>query len=378
MLSLHWQTCCLGYRRFVYFNTSMSHNTHVLNQVAKDHQLLDTARDYFQFVTAFSEPINTSATHIYHSALELSPLSSIVRKFYYYQRPHPSPRVVLGNPDSWKPQSSTSAINSHYLSPTWSPSGQSIAVATEGGVRLLGALSLKPLSTLQSARVTIRLRRGLAFSPDGCSLVGCSDSGMIIWDTQTGGVVKEIECEVPASGLELIWALDGKTIGTIHSGAVTYTMHIYNIVVGNVLSSIIFQSWCKPYIWAYSKSFQIATTAREYDKGWTINTFKAGSTLVEIGSFPFESHLSLEEFSPSTHRILVSAQRTRGHNPELLALDHHNPGAVLFKETGSYAAPFFSPDASFFGASISGHFSIWRYTSGNYIHWRVLRTPGGE
>ncbi|KAF9649802.1 hypothetical protein BDM02DRAFT_3094169, partial [Thelephora ganbajun] len=44
--------------------------------------LLDTARDYSQFVRTFFEPISVSATHIYHSALELSPFSSIVRKRY--------------------------------------------------------------------------------------------------------------------------------------------------------------------------------------------------------------------------------------------------------------------------------------------------------
>jgi len=51
---------------------------HTPNQAAQDNQLLDTARDYFQFTTTFFEVINISATHIYHSALELSPLSSII------------------------------------------------------------------------------------------------------------------------------------------------------------------------------------------------------------------------------------------------------------------------------------------------------------
>ncbi|KAF9645947.1 hypothetical protein BDM02DRAFT_3062746, partial [Thelephora ganbajun] len=45
-------------------------------------ELLDIARDYSHFVATFFEPISVSATHIYHSALELSPLSSIVRRRY--------------------------------------------------------------------------------------------------------------------------------------------------------------------------------------------------------------------------------------------------------------------------------------------------------
>lgn len=352
------------------------HNTHTLNQVAKDHQLLDTTMDYFHFVTTFSELINTSATHIYHSALELSPLSSIIRKFYHYQRPCPSPRVVIGIPDSWESKSSISANHSYYISSTWSPSGQSIAAATERGVRLWDSLSLKPLSAFQSTKATIRLRHGLAFSPDGHSLAGCSDAGMIIWDTQTGGMVKEIGCEVPDSGLELVWALDGRTIGTIPSGVLkTYTMCIYDILVGDVLSSVTLQSWGEPYIWAYGKSFQIATTAAQYGKGYRIDIFEAGSTLIEIGSFPLKSHLYPEAFSPSTYRISVSIPESHHHKPELLILDLHNSGTLL-KETGSYGGSSFSPDASLFGAFIGGHFSIWRYTSGKYTHWRELQQAG--
>ena len=49
-----------------------------MNQVARNEELLGAARDYFQFATKFFEPISVSAPHIYHSALELSPLSSVV------------------------------------------------------------------------------------------------------------------------------------------------------------------------------------------------------------------------------------------------------------------------------------------------------------
>ena len=49
-----------------------------ITQVARNEKLLKVARDYFDFVTKFFEVINVSATHIYHSALEPSPLSSII------------------------------------------------------------------------------------------------------------------------------------------------------------------------------------------------------------------------------------------------------------------------------------------------------------
>ena len=344
--------------------------------MAKDHQLLDITRDYFHFVTTFSELINTSAPHIYHSALELSPLSSAIRKFYYYQRPHPSPRVVIGIPDSWEPRASVSANHSYYLSSTWSPCGQFIAAVAEGVVRVWDALSLKPLSTLQSTKVATKFRCGLAFSPDGYSLAGCSNTGIIIWDVQTGGVVKEIRCEITGSGLELVWALDGESIGTISPRVLeTLTVHIYNIATGTILSSITLQSRDKPYVWAHDKSFRIATTATWDHKGYRINIFEVGSTLVKIESFPFKSYSNLGTFSPTTYRISVSIPEDHNQSPGLLVLDIQNSG-ILLQETGSYGYSSFSPDASLFGAFTGDHLSIWRYTFGHYTQWREFQqTP---
>lgn len=341
--------------------------------MARDHQLFNTTRDYFYFVTTFAELISTSATHIYHSALELSPLSSIVRKFYYYQRPHPSPRVVIGIPDSWEPRTSVSANHSYYLSSTWSPCGQSIAAVAEGVVRAWDALSLKPISTFQSPKITTKFRHGLAFSPDGYSLAGCSDTGIVIWDTQTGGVVKEIECEVTSSGLELVWALDGKTIGTISpmvSG--TLTMHIHNTATCITLTSITLQSRHKPYFWAHGKSFQVVTTTAWDQMGSKINIFEVGSTLTKIKSFPLKSHSHLGSFSPTTYRISVSAPGDHSHNPELLVLDISNSESLL-QVTGSFRCSSFSPDANLFGASTKDHIHIWRYASGYYTQWRKFQ-----
>ena len=49
----------------------------------------------------FFEPISASAAYIYHSALELSPLSSIIRRLYYHQPRTSLPRVIVGNLDLW-------------------------------------------------------------------------------------------------------------------------------------------------------------------------------------------------------------------------------------------------------------------------------------
>ena len=344
---------------------------HTLNQVAGDYQLIDTARDYFHFTTTFFELIDISATHIYHSALELSPMSSIVRKFYYHQRPHPSPRILIGTPDSWDP-TAVSTRHSYYLSSTWSPCGQFVAAVAREAVEIRDALTLELLSTLQPIEVTTRFRHGLTYSPDGRSLASCSDTAIMVWDTQTGGVVKEIECEVTGDGLELVWSLDGKAIGTISprvSG--TLAVHTYEVTSGAIQSSGTVQSTRSAHIWAHDGSFRVMTTTVDR-KGRAINVYEVGSALTKIEQFPFRSHFSVGIFSPTAYRISVSVTGDNDHDHQLLILDVRN-SEVLLQETGRYWNPCFSLDGSVFSAFAGDHLPVWRYTSGRYIRWREFR-----
>lgn len=324
-------------------------------------------------MTTFFELIDISATHIYHSALELSPLSSIIRKFYYYQRPHSSPRVVIGTPDSWNPSTAIATKNSHYLTSTWSPCSQFIAAVAGGVMEIRDPLTLELLSTLQPTKATPRFRRGLAYSPDGYSLAGCADTVIVIWDIQTGGVVKEIECGVTDNGLDLVWSLDGKTICTTSPQMLeTLTVHIYDVASGMTLSSNTLQSRDKPYLWAHNLTFQIATTTAWEHKGRKINIFEAGPTFTKIKSFPFKFHSSLGAFSPATYQISVSIAGSKFHNPELLILNIGDSEALLH-ETGDYWHHSFSLDGSIFGAFTRDHLFIWRYTSTHYTQWRKFQ-----
>ena len=358
---------------------TVSHHTHADTiQVARDHQLLYTARDYFQFATTFFEVIDVSATHVYHSALGLSPLSSIVRKLYHSRRPHLLPRVVVGVPDSWDPSTAVSTKHSYYLSFTWSPCGQFVAVVAEGATEIWDALTLKLVSTLQPPKLITRFRRGLAYSPDGRSLAGSSDTAIVIWDTQTGGLVKTVACGVAASGLELVWSLDGKRISAILSQtSETITVHTYDVASGATLYSDTLPSGDKPCLWAHNNSFRIATTKASDRKGWTIDIFEIGSTTTKIESFHSQHHPNLEAFSPTSYRISVSVSAAGDYNlgRELLVLDVRNL-EVLLRETGSYGRLNFSPDGNALAAFSGDHLHIWRYNSGRYTRWKEFRqTP---
>src|ERR1700753_2618427 len=89
---------------------------------------LNLVEDYIRFVITFFEVINTSAPHIYHSALLLSPQTSITHEMY---KNHASPlaRVVRGMPDSWEPAIATATFDNYLRDAIWSPCNRFIAVA---------------------------------------------------------------------------------------------------------------------------------------------------------------------------------------------------------------------------------------------------------
>jgi WD40 repeat protein len=248
-------------------------------------------------VTGFIEVIDVSATHIYHSALELSPLSSIVRKLYYFQCPHPSPKVVLGVPDAWDPSTtSASTKHSYVLSSAWSPCGKFVAIASEDAVEIRDALALNLLSTLESPEVATKFRHGLAYSPDGHSLAGCSSSAIIVWDIQTGGVAKKIECKVTGDLSGFMWSLDGKTIALLLEVSKVLGVHTCEVASGTVQSPGTVQSVRSTHLWAHKESFQVMAITGSLFKGWMIEIFDVGSTLTKIKSFKSRPHVTLGSF----------------------------------------------------------------------------------
>ena len=137
-LLLHWENLYSGFRRFVWAYIESPHITNIPTQVARDEQLLNIAKDYFHFVTKFFEVINISSPHIYHSALEISPESSIIRELYHNQYPNTTPWVVCGVPHSW---SQPPTIRDHYQSYTWLPCGNFFSMQTPASVDIQDALT---------------------------------------------------------------------------------------------------------------------------------------------------------------------------------------------------------------------------------------------
>ena len=332
-----------------------------MDQTTKSDDLLNTARDCFCFVTKFFELINLSAVHIYCSALELCPLSSTVRMLYYHQRHTTFPRVVAGAPESWGEGVS---ISSKYKSEsfTWSPCGQFIATCVGAAVEIRDALSSELVSSF--TKPDALCEHGLAYSPDGQSLAYLSNT-LIIWDTQTGGPVEEIQCGTSTDG-SVAWSLDGRMIG-ITKGS---TIHVYDIALNSTWTPGTLQSSSKLHLWPHGKTFQILVTGLE-GTVFTLTIFEVGLGLTKIESFHIKSWRWCSEiasFSPATYRISIL-----GFN-RFHILDIQNSGHLL-EEKGNFKSHCFSSDGSLFAASLDESVvHVWKYNSGHYTNWRVFST----
>ena len=338
-----------------------------MNQGPGNEELLGTAWDYFHFVTKFFEPINVSAMHIYHSALELSPLSSIVRRLYYHRRHTSLPRVIVGNQDSWDQQLVT-PCKYDCGSCAWSPCGRFIAVGDGDGVEIRDSLSFELLSTLMPAELGQGSIGRLAYSTGGRSIASTLSTLLVIWDIQTGGVAKEIECGGDYN-VTLAWSLNGSTIAIISRkdlDARDYTVCIYNVASGTMHSLGTLPSVDEPYLWACDTSFRVMATARD-DGGLIINIFEVGPVLTKIESFRirlWKKDFKVGPFSQTTHRISISAER------DYFVSDIRNSRRLL--SAYDLKSHSFSSDGSLFGGVWVDVVCIWKYTRDSYTTWRVF------
>ena len=339
-----------------------------MNQGSGNEEILNTARDYFYFATKFFEPINVSAMHIYHSALELSPLSSIIRRLYYQRQHTSSPRVIVGNQDSWDQHLITSCQYNRGLC-AWSPCGRFIAVGDIYGVEIRDSLSFELLSTLMPTESSRALTGQSAYSMDGRSIASTFGTLLVIWDIQTGGVAKEIECG-GAYSAALAWSLNGSTIGIISS---SYAVFIYNAASGTMHAPGTLPSADKPYLWACDVSFRAMTTARD-DEGLIIEVFEVGPVLTKIESFRIGSlrgDFWVGPFSQTTHRISISV------GDDHFVFDIRNSHRLLI--SGEYLkSSCFSSDGSLFAGISKSAVHIWKYTSDGYTPWRKFPYPNSR
>ena len=136
--------------------------------------LLDTTTDCLHFVTEFFEVINQSTPHIYHSALQLTPKSSIVWKSYNQEICSPVVRVVTGIPASWDSCTASVGTTEEVHCAAWSPCSPFIATDSGGIIQVQNPSTLERESLLKPPGSSLDATpNSLTFSPDG-HLLACS------------------------------------------------------------------------------------------------------------------------------------------------------------------------------------------------------------
>jgi len=142
--------------------------------------------DSQQIILDNFDAIQDSPSHLYHSALLLTPSLSWLCACYSSELPE-GVKVVRGLPEEWGGCSRTVLLNSHPQ--TLSYCNNTIVVGLkEGDILILDAITGSQMAVLSGHTDTVE---SLAFSSDGISLVsGSNDKTVKLWDVQTGGVVK--------------------------------------------------------------------------------------------------------------------------------------------------------------------------------------------
>ena len=221
-------------------------------------------------------------------------------------------------------------------------------------------LTLELTTILQPPETIPDLKGLLAYSPDGRSIACASNTAIIIWDIQTGGVAKEIRCS--ASNISLVWSSNGGSIFTIDSkGLETFAVHTYGVSSSTASSPGTLRSGYNPHLWTVDESFRVMTTVRNVYDIEAIEIFQVGSTLTKIQSFSprFSCAIISMSFSPTTHHISVLGSHA------LSIFDVRSSEDLLHAE-GNFFSRCFSSDGSLFAASEGEIVCVWKYDSGYY------------
>jgi len=214
--------------------------------------------------------ISNSPSHLYHSALPLSPSSSWLYECYIAELSQ-EVRVVEGLPVKWGMCSRTILLNEFiYTLSCWN---NAVAVgSSQRDIIIFDAITGSQTAVLPGHTDWVH---SLTFSSDGTSLVsGSLDKTVKLWDMQTGGVVKTLHGHTKMVRSVSISA-DSTTIA---SGSEDRTIRLWNIQVGECYQIIEKQD--VPYYISFSpKNPQTLISASDTTvQQWDIDGHKVGPT----------------------------------------------------------------------------------------------------
>ena len=328
------------------------------------------------FVIKFFEVISTSALHIYHTAIPLSPQGSTVHKLYD-KYAFPLARVVHGLPLLWEPIAGT--LHTHGPSPIWSPCNRFIAISNKDTkTYIVDAVTLKKLNTFECDGSH---GRQLCFSSDSHLLTHITDETLTSWDLQTGGLVSIIPLadkfgeSIYHHSFSSVHSMDGKMIAVAFEDGeqTSFTMATYDLYSRKCLYTYPFSKVrFVPPIWTHGKCIRFATMVPGSMSIWEVG-FTSISNLAEVETLLLPDEIQPKGgflFLPHLFRLAYS------FGQRLFIWDAQNSKFLLY-QIGNYCSwqMTFSSDGQFFACEVGLRPHLWKETSVGYtVHQNLTMT----
>ena len=337
---------------------------------------LDLIRDYLRFVIKFFEVINISAPHIYHSALLLSPRTSIVRRLYK-QYTRPFARVIHGLPESWEPISATLYCIDSIGDAVWSPCGKFVAVPRNGFTDLHDAGTFSQLSTFEYPPGFHG--QEICFTPDGCFLTQFSPRGSLSWDIQTGGPLRTsqfVHNQFPLHSFSSTYSIDGKMIAVAcknpppdnkngndnYSHNTSHYITVFNLFGMHMHTHNVPEGPIIPPIWTHGQCFQFATIKPSFITIWEV-AFSSKCRPTKVKSIPVPDEVADGEkflFCPTFSRLAFTLEDT-------IQIWDAKASKLLLKTL---------PEFQLCKTNVSGYYPSWASFSFNGYFFACLVTTG--
>ena len=322
-----------------------------------------------------------SAPHIYHSALLLSPQTSIIHEMYK-QHASPFARVVQGMPVSWEPTTATAYTDSTPRAFAWSPCNRFIAVAKVGSVEVLDAVTLSSLGTFEH----FEHNHGPPFfSPDSRCLTQFVEDRLISWDLQTGAPGGVISGSSKSSDLfSFTHSNDGKIIAVayrhfrqngpyieLHHSFSTYDLHSRTHARAPHFpeGKFIYQ------IWTHDEHFRFATIDRGSIRIWQ-SPFTLKHPPVEVESLPIPDEIGNAKdflFLPALSRLAFalkySIQIWDTKTSKLLLKSEFQ---IAFSDSMAPKSSFSSDGRFFASANTADEVHVWKESPTGYVFHQRL------
>ena len=354
-------------------------------------------------MTGFFEVISVSSPHIYHSALPLSPKTSIVLELFK-SHAHPFARIVHGLPTTWEPSIAIKTFATQIFAAAWSPCSKFIAVLWDGDsdspvIEVLDAVTLMQQTILRFPGSELGAKHWITFSPEGHLLTwfggnheGSSPEKIVTWDIQTGIVISVIspdQWNIPSDPLvdwevllelsSVTYSICGAMFGVLFCWNSEFIICTYNALSGTHIYSHPVEGQVLGSIRTHGECLQFATVTPRSIIVWEVG-FASTQAPTEVETSPIPDGFYIPDgflFHPTLPQFALMK------GGSFFVWDTHDSKFLLEPPTEIelFGQMTFSPDGRFFacGQTFLGNESqsiyIWKESQTGYIPHQKFISP---